>query len=106
MLEDIDLPVVRTYRYLGVILTPSQRWTDHVNHLTARGFGLFAQTTTWSRSEDLPVSFGSLLLSTCVLPSTTFGLEFAGESPSTLSVFDRSLRRWVSSFIAVASKHS
>ena len=44
------------------ILTPSLRWTDHVNHLTARGFGLFAQTTTWSRSEDLPVSFGSLLL--------------------------------------------
>ena len=64
-------------RYLGVILTPSLRWTDHVNHLTARGFG----TTTWC-SEDLPVSFGSLLLSTNMLPSTTFGLEFAGESPS------------------------
>ena len=83
-LDGIDLPVVRTYRYLGVIPTPSLRWTDHVIHLTARGFGLFAQTTTWSRSEDLPVSFGRLLLSTYVLPSTTFGLEFAGESPSTL----------------------
>ena len=72
-LDGINLPVVRTYKYLGVILTPSLRWTDHVHHLTSRGFRLFAQTTTWSRSEDLPVSFGSLLLSTYVLPSTTFG---------------------------------
>ena len=33
-------------------------------------------------------------MSTYVLPSAAFGLEFAGETPSSLSVFDRSLRRW------------
>ena len=45
-------------------------------------------------SEGLPVSFGRFLMSTYVLPSAAFGLEFAGETPSSLSVFDRSLRRW------------
>ena len=93
-LSNLELPVVRANRHLGVILTPSLSWSAHTSHLTTRGLGLFAQSTTWSRSEGLPVSFGRFLMSTNVLPSAAFGLEFAGETPSSLSVFDRSLRRW------------
>ena len=88
--SNLELPVVRAFRYLGVhfdaFALPHQP-----SHHSLR---LFAQSTTWSRSEGLPVSFGRFLMSTYVLPSLAFGLEFAGETHSSLSVFDRSLRRW------------
>ena len=46
-----------TYRYLGVILTLALSWSTHVSHLTIRGFGLFAQSTTWSRKQRSPCLF-------------------------------------------------
>ena len=70
-LDGIDLSVVRTYWYLGVILT-------HVNHLTARGLGCFHKTQL-DRAAKISQS-----------PSVVS----YSESPSTLSVFDMSLRRW------------
>ena len=36
------LPVVSSYRYLVVVLTPSLRWAAHVAHLVSRGHRLFA----------------------------------------------------------------
>ena len=87
------LPVVSAYRYLGVVLTPTLSWCNHVDHLVDRGRRLFAQCVSWVRSEGLPVSFSLFLLSTYVLPSASFGIEFAGESRS-LARFDRALRQW------------
>ena len=56
------LPVVSSYRYLGVVLTPSLRWDAHVSHLVSRGHRLFAQCVSWARSEGLSVSFAHFLL--------------------------------------------
>ena len=55
-LSNLELPVVRAYRYLGVILTPSLSWSAHISHLTTRGLRLLAQSTTWSRSEGLSLA--------------------------------------------------
>ena len=69
-------------------------WCNHVDHLVDRGRRLFAQCVSWVRSEGLPVSFSLFLLSTYVLPSASFGIEFAGECPRSLARFDRALRQW------------
>ena len=65
---------------------------------SCRSFGgprrLFAQCVSWVRSKSLPVSFSLFLLSTYVLPSASFGIEFAGECPRSLAKFDRALRQW------------
>ena len=42
------LHVVSSYRYLGVVLTPSLRWDAHITHLISRGDRLFAQSTSWA----------------------------------------------------------
>ena len=47
------LEVVPSCRYLGVVLTPSLRWDAHVAHILARGHRLFAQSSSWARSEGL-----------------------------------------------------
>ena len=38
----VSLPVVSSYKYLGVLLTPTLFWTKHVQHLISRGNRLFA----------------------------------------------------------------
>ena len=77
-----------------MVLTPTLSWCNHVDHLVDRGRRLFAQCVSWVRSEGLPVSFSLFLLSTYVLPSASFGIEFAGECPRSLARFDRALRQW------------
>ena len=94
------------YRYLGVVLTPTLSWCNHVDHLVGRGRRLFAQCVSWVRSEGLPVSFSLFLLSTYVIPSASFGIEFAGECPRSLARFDRALRQWGSSLAWLAKWHT
>ena len=58
------LPVLSSYRYLGVVLTPSLRWDAHVAHLVSRGHRLFAQCVSWARSEGRYRSLTSFWLHT------------------------------------------
>ena len=88
------LHVVSSYRYLGVVLTPSLRWDAHITHLISRGDRLFAQSTSWAHSEGLPASFTHFLLTTYVLPSATFGAEFIGDCTRSLAQLDFAQRRW------------
>ena len=88
------LPVVTAYRYLGVVLTPTLSWCNHVDHLVDRGRRLFCAVCVLGSIRGLPVSFSLFLLSTYVLPSASFGIEFAGECPRSLARFDRALRQW------------
>ena len=67
---------------------------SYIDHLVDRGRRLFAQCVSWVRSEGLSVSFSLFLLSTYVLPSASFGIEFAGDCPRSLARFDRALRQW------------
>ena len=69
------------YRYLGVVLTPTLSWCNHVDHLVDRGRRLFAQCVSWVRSEGLPVSFLLFLLSTYVLPSASFVSNSRANAP-------------------------
>ena len=82
------LPVVSSYRYLGVVLTPSLRWDAHVAHLVSRGHRLFAQCVSWARSEGLSVSFAHFLLATYVFPSAMYGTEFVGDCARSLAQLD------------------
>ena len=93
-LSQRPLEVVPSYRYLGVVLTPSLRWDAHVAHILARGHRLFAKSTSWARSKGLPASFSHFLLSTYVLPSATFGTEFVGNCTRILAQLDLAQRRW------------
>ena len=88
------LPVVSSYRYLGVVLTPSLRWDAHVAHLVSRGHRLFAQCVSWARSEGLSVSFAHFLLATYVFPSAMYGTEFVGDCARSLAQLDLAQRRW------------
>ena len=77
---------------LPVVSTLS--WCNHVDHLVDRGRRLFPQCVSWVRSEGLPVFFSLFLLSTYVLPSASFSIEFEGECLRSLARFDRALRQW------------
>ena len=59
--SNLELPVVRTYRYLGVILTPSLSWSAHTSHLTTRGLRFFAQSTSVVSQRRSPYLFRAFL---------------------------------------------
>ena len=88
------LEVVPSCRYLGVVFTPSLRWDAHLAHILAHGHRLFAQSTSWDRSEGLLASFSPFLLSTYVLPSPTFGTEFVDDCTRSIAQLDLAQRRW------------
>ena len=89
-----ELPVVSMYKYLGVVLTPTLRWTQHAQHLVQRGNRLFAQCVSWCRSERLPLAMASSIFMVYVLPSVSWGTEFFSHSPPALRQLDHALRRW------------
>ena len=59
LLRWVSLPVVSSYKYLGVLLTPTLSWTKHVQLLISRGNRRFAQCVAWCRAEHLPVHMAS-----------------------------------------------
>ena len=77
---------------------PHFSWCNHVDHLV--------RSVSWVRSEGLPVSFSLFLLSTYVLPSASFGVEFAGECLRSLARFDRALRQWGRHLLGLAKWHT
>ena len=97
------LEVVPSYRFLGVVLTPSLRWDAHIAHILARSHRLFAQSTSRARSEALTASFSHFLLSTYVLPSATFGTKFVGDCTRSLAQLDLAQRRWSRHLLGWAS---
>ena len=82
--------------FQGDLPIATSEWSSlpHFPGAIMRGRRLFAQCVSWVRSEGLPVSSSLFLLSTYVLPSASFGIEFAGECPRSLARFDRALRQW------------
>ena len=74
-LGGVSLPVVSSYKYLGVLLTPTLSWTKHVQLLISRGNRLFAQCVAWCRSEHLPVQMASSIFRVYVLPSVSWGVR-------------------------------
>ena len=83
--------MVSMYKYLGVVLTLTLRWTQHAQHLVQRGNRLFAQCVSLCRSERLPLAMASSILMVYVLPSASWSTEFFSHSPPTLRQLDR---RW------------
>ena len=76
--------MVSMYKHLGVVLTPTLRWTQHAQHLVQRGNRLFAQCVSWCRSERLPLAMASSIFMVYVLPSVSWGTEFFSHSPPAL----------------------
>ena len=95
-LNGVSLPVVLSYKYLGVVVTPALYWSKHVQHLVSRGNRLFAQCVPWCRAEHLPVHMASSIFSVYVLSSVSWSFEFCTQSPSALRFMDKALRRFVS----------
>ena len=93
-LNGVSLPVVLSYKYLGVVVTPALSWSKHVQHLVSRGNRLFAQCVPWCRAEHLPVHMASSIFSVYVLSSVSWSFEFCTQSPSALRFMDKALRRW------------
>ena len=89
-----ELPVVSLFKYLGVVLTPTLRWTQHAQHLVQRGNRLFAQCVSWCRSERLPLAMASSIFMVHVLPSVSWGTEFFSHSLPALRLLDHALCRW------------
>ena len=93
-LGGVSLPVVSSYKYLGVLLTPTLSWTKHVQLLISRGNRLFTQCVAWCRVEHLPVHMASSIFRVYVLPSVSWGSEFFAHSPAALDLLDGAIRRW------------
>ena len=72
-LGGVSLPVVSSYKYLCVLLTPTLCWTKHVQFLIGRG--------------NLPVQMASSIFRVHVLPRL-LGSEFF------LHLLDGAIRRW------------
>ena len=86
--------LVQQYKYLGVVLSPTLSWRPHVDFVCSRGDRLFHQASAWCLGEGLPLSFWLSIFVTCVLSSSSFGLEFNGDDPPALHQFNLALRRW------------
>ena len=93
-LGGVSLPMVSSYKYLGVLLTPTLTWTKHVQLLISRGNRLFAQCVAWCRAEHLPVHMASSIFRVYVLTSVSWGSEFFAQSPAALHLLDGAIRRW------------
>ena len=90
----VSLPVVLSYKYLGVVLSPTLSWSKHVQHLLSRTNGLVAQCVSRCRAEHVPVHMTSSIFCVHVLPSVSWGSEFFAQSPNALRPMDKALRRW------------
>ena len=76
-LGGVSLPVVSSYKYLGVLLTPTLSCTKHVQLLISRGNRLFAQCVAWCRAEHLPspngiINFPCLCSPQCLVGGQNF----------------------------------
>ena len=65
--------MVLSYKYLGVLLTPTLSWTKHVQLLISRSNRLLAQCVAWCRASIFRVY---------VLPNVSWGSEFFAHSPA------------------------
>ena len=86
-LGGVSLPVMWSYKYLGVVLSPTLSWSKH---LVSRGKRFFAQCVSWCRVQHLPVHMTSSILCVHVLPSVLRSSEFFAQSPTAL----RLVRGW------------
>ena len=100
----VPLPLVHQYRYLGVVLFSTLFWRPHVEFLCSRGDCLFHQASAWCFGECLPLSFSSSVFVTCVLSSSSFGLEFIADDPPAFQQFNLALRRLVSPLSRLAQR--
>ena len=76
-LGGVCLPVVLSYKYFGVVLSPTHPRSKHVQHLVSRGNRLFAQCVSWCRAEHLPVHMASSIFCVYVLPSASWSPSFS-----------------------------
>ena len=93
-LGGVSLPVVLSYKNLGVAVTPALSWSKHVQHLVSRGNRLIAQCVSWCSTEHLPAHMASSIFCVYVLPSASWSFELFTQSPSALRFVDNALRRW------------
>ena len=73
-LGGVNLPVVLSYKHLGVLLTPTVSWT--VQLLISRATASL-QCVAWCRAEHLPVQMASSLFGVHVLPTVSWRSEFS-----------------------------
>ena len=88
------LPLVSSYRYLGVMVSSNGRWAAHASHLLARGEARFAQCVAWASREGLSLPWSERLFRVYALSAALFGIEFVVEESSAMSLLDRRLRQW------------
>ena len=91
-----SLPVVSSYKYPGVLLSPTLSWTKHVQLLISRGNRLLAQCVA-------PVQMASSIFRVCVLPSVSWWSEFFAHSPAGLHLLDGAISQMGSSRSGLAS---
>ena len=90
-LGGIPLPVVDSYRYLGVVIDSKTKWSRHVAHTMARGRNKLAACVAWAQREGLSVGWRAQLFRAYVLIAFAFGSEFAAIDPVALRAFSRHL---------------
>ena len=91
-LNDVPVPVVPEYCYLGVVFQSSRKWSKHGERLYTNSHRKFHQFLTWAENRQLHTGFRRSLFQSYVLPSMLYGCQFL--SNSTVTFLDKKLRQW------------
>ena len=91
-LNDVPVPVVPEYCYLGVVFQSSRKWSKHGERLYTNSNRKFHQFLTSAENRQLHTGFRRSLFQSYVLPSMLYGCQFL--SNSTVTFLDKKLRQW------------
>eukprot|EP00439_Symbiodinium_sp_Y106_P028743 s4698_g3.t1 len=79
-LQGSVVPVVSEYRYLGVVLQASKKWSKQTDRLRSKSTRKFYQCVAWAEGRGLHTSFRRSLFHSYVLPSMTHGAAFLDDA--------------------------
>ena len=92
-LTGLSMPIVKVYKYLGIIFSRGGSWTHQFNHLGKRMIVKTAEIAHWCRSHNADLSVAPDLWQLYVLRGAVFGAAFVDLSHSGLALLDRLHRK-------------
>ena len=92
-LTGLLVPIVKTYKYLGIIFSCGGSWTPQLRHLGKRMLSKTAEIAHWCRSHNADLSVAVDLWQLYVFRSAIFGAALMDLCPSGLDLLDRMHRK-------------